>query len=341
MNPRRCNDVDYIHFLIASQTRYTCVEAARCQPERDAASGAAPSHDSLNRLLNDIPPDTEELWQEARGLVDRKRGCLVLDDSTLDKFHARKIEPVTRHWSGKHHRVVRGINLLSMVWTDGNTVVPCDFRVYHKSADDRTKNDHFLTLIEGARGRGFQPDFVLFDSWYSGLKNLKRLREYGWRWLTRLKCNRLVNPDETGNVPVSCVEVPPEGRVVHLKGYGFIRVFRTVAPHGGAEQAERVHYWATDDLSMTETGRQELEAQGWQIETYHRGIKQCCGIERAQVRKADAQRRHLLLALRAFLRLEAHRVKTKQSWYESKVSIIRDAVRSYLANPSFLLHPTA
>ena len=44
---------------------------------------------------------------------------LVLDGTTLDKPHARKMELVTRHWSGKHGRVVRGINLLTMLWTDG------------------------------------------------------------------------------------------------------------------------------------------------------------------------------------------------------------------------------
>nr|WP_246522847.1 hypothetical protein [Gemmata palustris] len=35
-------------------------------------------------------------------------GVLVVDDSTLDKPYARAIELVTRHWSGKHHAVVRG-----------------------------------------------------------------------------------------------------------------------------------------------------------------------------------------------------------------------------------------
>ncbi|GFP40247.1 putative transposase, partial [Candidatus Hakubella thermalkaliphila] len=47
-----------------------------------------------------------------------------------------------------------------------------------------------------------------------------------------------------------------------------------------------------------------------------RGIKQCCGIERAQVRKAVAQKNHFLYALRAFLRLEIHKLRTGNSWYE-------------------------
>jgi hypothetical protein len=39
---------------------------------------------------------------------------LILDDSTLDKPYARKMALVTRHWSGKHRRVVQGINLITL-----------------------------------------------------------------------------------------------------------------------------------------------------------------------------------------------------------------------------------
>ena len=37
----------------------------------------------------------------------------MLDDFTLDKPYAKRIGLVTRHWSGKHHRVVMGINLIT------------------------------------------------------------------------------------------------------------------------------------------------------------------------------------------------------------------------------------
>jgi putative transposase len=45
----------------------------------------------------------------------RARGTLVIGDSTLDKRRARHIGLVTRHWSGKHQKVVRGINLITLV----------------------------------------------------------------------------------------------------------------------------------------------------------------------------------------------------------------------------------
>lgn len=330
MNPPKCDDLDYIHFLIAAQKVFTCTEAARCQPE-----GRAPAHDAFTRLLQRQPPDTEALWQEAKELVNREEGLLVLDDTTLDKLYAQKMELVTYHWSGKHQRVVRGINFQTLLWTDGKALIPCDFRAYAKALDGKSKNDHFQAMLKEAKERGFQPKFVLFDSWYASLGNLKSVRGYGWHWLTRLKSNRLINPDGKGNVPISQVEIPPEGRVVHLKGYAFIKVFRIVSKDGGEE------YWATDELEMDETTREELERQGWGIEVYHRGIKQCCGLERAQVRKAVAQKNHFLYAVRAFLRLEMHKLRSGISWYEAKVSIIREAIRAYLAHPTYSLVPTA
>lgn len=331
MNKPKCDDLNYIHFLIAAQRVFTCTEAARCQPEGEGS----PAHDAFTRLLQRQLPDTEALWQEAKGLVRLGEGILVLDDTTLDKPYARKIELVTRHWSGKHQRVVLGINLLTLLWTDGSAQIPCDFRVYDKHLGGSNKNEHFRDMLKKAKERGFKPDYVLFDSWYSSLENLKLIRSYGWRWLTRLKGNRLVNMDGRGNRPVSDIEIHPRGMVVHLRGYGFIRVFQAVSPNGDVE------YWATDDVQMDLERRESLERQGWGIESYHRGIKQCCGIERSHVRKSQSQKKHILMALQAFLRLEVHRLMKGISWYEAKLSIIRDAIRTYLAYPIYTIAPTA
>jgi hypothetical protein len=45
-------------------------------------------------------------------------------------------------------------------------------------------------MLQAARQRGFQPEFVLFDSWHASLENLKLIRSAGWQWLTRLEYNR-------------------------------------------------------------------------------------------------------------------------------------------------------
>ncbi len=124
---------------------------------------------------------------------------LVLDDSTLDKPYAEQMDLVTRHWSGKHGTVVKGINLLSLLWTDGEARLPCDFRIYNKDEDGLSKNDHFRAMLRIAKERGFNPGLVAFDSWYASLKNLKLLRTLQWCWFCRLQKNRQVDPDGAGN----------------------------------------------------------------------------------------------------------------------------------------------
>lgn len=313
---------DYIDFLIATPKACSGTEAARVQPGQPDP----PAHDAFTRLLTRLEPDPDTLWAEARTQVRPADGVLVVDDSTLDKPYATAIELVTRHWSGKHKAVVQGINLVSLLWTDGDRHVPCDYRVYDKG-DGRTKNDHFADMIRAASARGFTPRCVVFDGWYSSLDNLKLVRRCGWTWLTRLKSNRLVNKDREGTRAVSETAIAATGTAVWLPGYGLVKVFGIATPHDG------IAYWATNDLGMTDLSRLQLAEFGWAIEHYHRGLKQCTGVERCQCRTARAQRNHIGLALRAFLRFEAHCFATGISWVEAKTAIIRDAVRAYLARP--------
>jgi putative transposase len=331
MNPAKVTDLDYINFLVAAPRVVSCVEAARVQPEQPNRA----AHDALTRLLHRLEPDATPLWHEVEQHVDRTSGILVVDDTTLDKPYAEKIELVYRHWSGKHHKVVNGINLVTLLWSDGLHCLPVDYRLYDKPNDGATKHDHLQAMLATAHARGFQPRIVAFDSWYASLENLKAVRSYGWHWLTQLKSNRQVDLDRTGNRAVRDVAIAAQGTVVHLKGYGMVKVFRIVTADGDTE------HWATSNLELDSTTREELADQVWTIEVYHRGLKQFCGVERGQVRAARAQRNHIGLAIRAFVRLEHHRIRTGLSWFETKLSIIRPAIQHYLSHPSPILRGLA
>ncbi len=104
---------------------------------------------------------------------------LVVDDSTLDQLYSQNMELVGWHWSGKHHRVVKGINLTTLLWTDGEQHIPIDYRLYEKVMDGATKNDHFRAMVQTAKQRGFTPKCVEFDSWFGSLDNFKLIRSFG------------------------------------------------------------------------------------------------------------------------------------------------------------------
>lgn len=93
MNQPKVNEYDYINFLIATQKVYSCMEAERVQPK----SAHPAAHDAITRLLHRLEPSTTQLWQEAQPQVRLNQGILVVDDSTLDKLYAEKMELVTRH----------------------------------------------------------------------------------------------------------------------------------------------------------------------------------------------------------------------------------------------------
>ena len=325
-------DVDYIHFLLAAQTAFSCVEAAKT----DGALPDPVAHDAYTRLLTRQPPEASALWQETKDYVQKESGLLVLDDTTLDKPHARRMELVHKHWSGKHKRQVLGINLLTLLWTDGGAKLPLDCRLSNAPNDGIDKNQLFRKMLETAKKRTFSPQYVCFDSWYSGLDNLKAIRGHGWHWLTRLKSNRTVDPDGKGNVQIYLLDIPKEGKIVHLRGYGLVKVFVEVS-----EDLEDVGFWATSDLDMTEATRKQTADQALAIEEYHRGLKQCCGVERCQAWGERSQKNHIHFAIRAFVRLEYQRLETGRSWYESKKYWLREAIQTFRQNMSLQIPTNA
>lgn len=190
-------------------------------------------------------------------------------------------------------------------------------------------------MLLTARERGFTPECVLCDSGYASVDNLRLIRDCGWRWLTRLKANRRVSMDYQPKRALETWPIAETGTGVHLKAYGLIRVFRVVATDGDTQ------YWATDDGRMQELERLKYAEFAWGIEVYHRALTQECGVERAMVRAARAQRNHIGCAIRAFVRLEWHRVRTGIGGGMAKEGIIRHAIRSYLARPWYCLPETA
>ena len=332
MNPPKVTDEDYINFIIATPREVTATEAERVQPE----SKDAPAHDAFTRLLARLEPDAQTLWEEAKSQIDLNAGILVLDDSTLEKPYSQRNALVYRHWSGKQKEVVAGINLITLLWTNGIRVVPVDYRVFDKDRDGKTKNDHFSDMLLAAFERGFNPQFVCFDSWYGSVENLKLCGALGWHFLTRLKANRQIRVRQGSLQAVSEAGLTGgDGTLLWLKGFGEIKVFRVRATDGTPE------YWATSLEQMSETERETQAKSAWRIEMYHRALKQQCLIERAQCRRLRPVLNHIGLCIRAFVRLESHCYRERISWIQAKTSIIRDAVRVYLSNPRYLLLPTA
>jgi putative transposase len=153
-------DKDYINFLVAAHCDVSCVKAAECYSD----TGIVVIHDRFNWFLTRQSLTPETLWAEVEPLIEKRNGWLILDNTVIDKIYSERIELTYYQWSGKLHNVVKGIGLITLVWTDGVNTFPVDYRIYDKDGDEMTKNDHFREMLTTASVRGFQPYFILFDS---------------------------------------------------------------------------------------------------------------------------------------------------------------------------------
>ena len=94
MNSPKCGDRDYINFMIAAQREPSVAPKPLAVSPHTRQGGISRCvHSSAPRQ----PPDTEALRRETQEMVDLDGGLLALDDSTLHKPYAKRIELVTRH----------------------------------------------------------------------------------------------------------------------------------------------------------------------------------------------------------------------------------------------------
>jgi hypothetical protein len=243
---------------------------------------------------------------------------LIADDTILAKKRSKEIECVHYQYSGNEHDVIAGIGLVNLLWhsIESEISVPIDYRLYDKPVDGKTKNTHFCEMLKLAKTRGICPDAIVMDAWYASLDNLKTIRNMGWYFVTVLRKNRKVNK----NVSVSELEIPDEGVKVHLRGYGWIWIFRFEASH------KRTDILATNLESPTREQVVAIMKARWSVEVYHRELKQTCGIERCQARTGRAQRNHILLAILAWLNQHRRRCLEKLTFYEQNWQVIKQAI---------------
>ena len=80
--------------------------------------------------------------------------------------------------------------------------------------------------------------------------------------------------DRQGYNQISKLEITSTGSIVHLEGFGSIKVLKIVAKDGD------IGYCATNDLTMDQLQRLVLAEHSRAVEDYHWILKQTCNVER-------------------------------------------------------------
>lgn len=231
-----CTLEHYTAFLLAESQSAGCVRLSE-------VSGGAFAHDAANRFLNREEFTPKDLFEQARPLIELAGGTLSVDDSVLEKPYSQegKVDLVGYFWSSKAGKAVKGLCLVTLLHTDTKGFCcPVNYRLVDK-AEAKTKNALFREMVAEVLAWGLRPAAVTADSWYSGVENLKFLKDQGLGFLIALEKNRVVSEQAHEYLPVCELDLPEKGKVVHLRRVGFVTLFRTVDKHGTAR-----HYAQSD-----------------------------------------------------------------------------------------------
>jgi hypothetical protein len=310
MSRSLCSKDLYCTFLQVTSQRYSAVSLSEVSP-------IDLSHDSISRWLADTHCLPSDIWKAAKSSVLGSTGVIVADETVLNKSRSDKIELVRWQYSGTEHDIVKGIGLLNFLWVDDtNQVCPFDYRIWEPKEDGKTKNEQFRELLISAKERGLTPKAVVADSWYSSLDNAKCIRDLGWNWVMGLRKNRRVNKDQS----LCDLSIPESGVLVYLRGYGWITVFRFVAKNGHTD------YYGTNISDPTRLQIESLVRTRWEIEIYHRELKQTCGLEQCQARTSRSQRNHIGYSILTWIKQSNIRRQFNLSLYRQQWNIIKPSI---------------
>lgn len=322
----KCNDEMYMFYLLSDPQYTSCVRLSTIMK--------TVSHDSINRFLERERFEPKDLFDEEKNKIELIGGVLSVDDSILDKPYSdsNKAVFIDYFWSGKHHDIVKGINIISLFYTDIHGIsVPINYRIYNK-AINKTKNDYFREMLIEVMSWGVWPAWITGDSWYSSLENLKFIRSKKLNFMFGIESNRIISSDRGKYIQIQKFEgwSPDDMHTVYLKDYGMVKACRQLY-----KNVYRYYVMSTAELSniesVTKIDFDRLHDAHWGIERFHRAIKQVCNIERFQVRNENPIKNHIFCALKAFVKLELMRFNKHIShWYEIKRDLYLNVIRNFI-----------
>jgi hypothetical protein len=124
----------YCQYLLTSPTNYTLTNFANHVDDM--------SHDAITRYLRIEHLTPRLVWDNVRTqVVAHADGCVLFDDTVLDKNHSHRIELVRRQYSGNAHALIKGIGVVNCVYVNPQTgeYWIIDYRIYDPDGDGKSK----------------------------------------------------------------------------------------------------------------------------------------------------------------------------------------------------------
>ncbi|MDQ3633144.1 MAG: transposase [Acidobacteriota bacterium] len=308
------------------------------------------SHDQVTRFLSSEMKTSKDLWQLVKPYqrkIQSETGVLIIDDSIEEKPYTDENDIICWHWDHSKGRNVKGINFISSMYQNGGVSLPVNFRLVEKTEkyiDKKTrkekrrsavsKNELAREMISQVIKNKVEFQFILFDVWFGSKENLVFIKtEMKRDFICPLKRNRKVAlslaDKRNGHwQKVETLEIEEDTELeIYLEGVEFpVLLIKQVFTN--EDGSNGILYLITSDTTKTKTEIKAIYQRRWNVEEYHKSLKQNVSLAKSPTQTKTTQTNHFFAALCGYIKLEMLKVETKTNHFALKTKLYINALQS-------------
>ena len=311
------------------------------------------SHDAVQRYLAVEKQTSADLWRLVKPHVrniESPAGVLIIDDSIAEKPYTDVNDIVCWHYDHTQGRTIKGINFVTCLYHSQGVSLPVGFELVAKTEmyldpkdgkekrrSKRTKNELYRDLVRQAVQNQIVFTYVLSDIWFSAADNMKFVKTtLEKEFVMPLKGNRKV---------ALSLSAKQEGRyqrvdTLELEALMPITVYLEEVPFPlllvkqvftNEDSSTGILYLVTSDTTLDGNGMTMLYQKRWNVEPYHKSLKQNASLEKSPTHTVTTQTNHFFAALCGYIKLELLKGNTKLNHFALKSKLYLHAIHSAYA----------
>ena len=242
---------------------------------------------------------------------------MIVDDSIGEKPYTDENDIICWHYDHSQQRTVKGINFVTCLYHCQGVSLPVGFEIGSKrqnaipiqkaekknAARTRTKNEMYRDLLQQAVKNQIPFKYALNDIWFASAENMNFVKiTLEKEFVMPLKGNRKVatsaDAKQNGRYQsVDTLELEPMKPVtVYLEGVAFalLLVKQVFTNEDGSTG---ILYLVTSDTTLDGNGITTIYQKRWNVEPYHKSLKQNASLEKSPTQTVATQTNHFFAAL--------------------------------------------
>ena len=317
----------------------------------------------MQRSLAGAEQDSADLWRVAKPHVrkiESAEGVMIVDDSIAEKPYTDENDIICWHYDHSKQRNIKGINFVTSLYHSQGVSLPVGFELVRKTElyvdpksgkekrrSNRTKNEIYRDLMAQAVKNQIPFKYALNDIWFASAENMNFVKiTLKKEFVMPLKGNRKVSlsvdAKQAGRYQsVDTLDLEPLKPIeVYLEGVEFplLLVKQVFTNEDGSTG---ILYLVTSDTTLDGNGITAIYQKRWNVEPYHKSLKQNASLEKSPTQTVATQTNHFFAALCGYIKLELLKSDTKLNHFALKSKLYLRAIQSAYAalrelNPAHL-----